>query len=173
MTGIYRAAINISQQLHQDIGKILVNHYEKLIKSKQWDYHISNKSSTITDLHILLEKNIGDTKEEALRAQAISRILTNLGDCQVLRKNMIMTFYEEMLPFQWYLIIFFAGILIATISIIPSVASVFLSLLKASFAVTVLSVIVILRDLDNLNLFEEFIGENSAKDVLQIISGNK
>ena len=66
-----------------------------------WDYHFTHKSNTISSIHIILETEVGSNKIEALRNQAVGRILTNLGDCQVLRKNMVMLFQEKIPTFQW------------------------------------------------------------------------
>ncbi len=173
LTGCYRASTNVSAEFHQEVTKILTAHYHKVLETRRWDFHFTNKSNTITSIHALLERLIGDNKIESLRGQAIGRIMSNLSDAQVLRKNMVMLWYEEMVPFQWYLMIFFVIILITTISIIPSVGLLIPSLLKASFVVTIVAVMAILRDLDNLYLFETFVGEHSARDVLHIIAGTK
>ena len=58
---------------------------------------------------------------------------------------------------QWVLIIFFVLMLIGTVSSIPSFGSVFPSLLKAAFVISVLSVIYILHRLNNLVFTENII----------------
>ena len=173
LTACYRASRNVSDAVYADIGAIITRHYRMIIDTKQWNYHFTHKSTTISDVHAVLEKNIGDQKKETLRGQAIGRMLTALSDCQVLRKNMVMLFYERMVLFQWVLMLLFVVILIATISVVPSVGVVFASILKAAFVATIIAVVFILRDLDNLHLFESFAGENSARDVIGIIEGNR
>ena len=173
MSGTYRVAGNISPDIQEKIGVIIKNHYEKILETKSWDYHFTHKSNTISSIHLVLENEIGNEKEEALRNQSIGRVLTNMGDCQTLRKNMIMTFQERIPSFQWFLIFFFVLILLSAISVIPSAGFVLGSILKSAFVISILSVIVILYNLDNLHLFENFIGENSARDVVDLIEGNK
>jgi hypothetical protein len=173
MSGIFRVASNLSPEIQQKVGEIIKSHYQKIIETKSWDYHFTHKSSTISSIHAILETDIGDSKQETLRNQAVGRVLTNLGDCQVLRKNMVMLFQEKIPNFQWLLILLFVIILLATISVIPSVGFLLGAGLKAAFAVAILSVILILKNLDDLHLFENFIGENSAKDVLATIEGSK
>ncbi len=163
MSGTYRVAGNISLDVQQKIGVIIKNHYQKILETKSWDYHFVHKSDTISSIHAVLENEIGGEKQESLRNQSIGRVLTNIGDCQILRKNMIMTFQERIPGFQWFLIFFFVLILLSAISVIPSSGFILGSILKSAFVISILSVIVILYNLDNLHLFENFIGENSAK----------
>lgn len=173
MSGVYRVSGNISMSVQQKIGIVIKAHYEKIIDSKSWDYHFKNKSNSISDIHSILEQEIGGLKQESLRNQSIGRVLANLGDCQVLRKNMVMLYQERIPSFQWFLIFFFVLILLATITVIPSVTFLLGSLMKSAFVVSIISVVIILYNLDNLHLFEKFIGENSALDVTEILSGKK
>ncbi len=169
MSATYRAAGNLSPATQSKIGAIIKSHYEKIISTGQWDYHFTHPSNTITSIHNVLEEDVGNEKLETLRNQAVGRIITNTGDCQVLRKNMIMAYQERIPSFQWFLICFFVLILLASVSVIPSAGFLLGSVLKSAFVVSILSVIVILDNLDNLHLFESFIGENSARDVVEII----
>lgn len=173
MSGVYRVSGNISMSVQQKIGIVIKAHYEKIIVSRSWDYHFKNKSNTISEIHSILEQEIGGLKQESLRNQSIGRVLSNLGDCQVLRKNMVMLYQERIPSFQWFLIFFFVLILLATITVIPSVTFLLGSLMKSAFVVSIISVVIILYNLDNLHLFEKFIGENSALDVTEILSGKK
>lgn len=173
MSGVYRVSGNISLSVQQKIGFVIKAHYEKIIDSKSWDYHFKNKSNSISEIHSILEQEIGGLKQESLRNQSIGRVLSNLGDCQVLRKNMVMLYQERIPSFQWFLIFFFVLILLATITVIPSVTFLLGSLMKSAFVVSIISVVIILYNLDNLHLFEKFIGENSALDVIEILSGKK
>ena len=173
MSGIYRVSGNISKSIQDKMGDVIRDHYKKVVDSKSWDYHFTHKSNTITRMHDILEEEIGDNKQESLRNQSLGRVLSNLGDCQVLRKNMVMIFQERIPVFQWFLIFFFMFILLATVTVIPSVGFLLGSILKSAFVVSIISVVAILYNLDNLHLFERFIGENSAKDVLNIIEGSK
>ncbi len=173
MSGTYRVSGNLSKTFQEKVGVIIRDHYKKILESQAWDYHFTHKSSTITDIHNLLEEEVGNNGVESLRNQAIGRILTNMGDCQTLRKNMIMTFQERIPSFQWFLICFFVVILLSAVTVIPSSGFLLGSVLKSAFAISILSVVVILYNLDNLHLFEKFIGENSARDVVEIIEGSK
>ncbi len=173
MSSTYRVAGNISLVVQEKIGTIIKDHYTKILASQRWDYHFVNKSNTISGIHAVLEQEIASNKQESLRNQSIGRVLTNMGDCQVLRKNMVMIFQERIPGFQWFLICFFMLILLIAVTVIPSVDFILGSVLKSAFVVSILSVIVILHNLDNLHLFENFIGENSAKDVVGIIDGEK
>ena len=173
LSSVYRAAQNVSPEVQEKTGEIIKAHYDVLIEKKSWDYHFLNKSTTISSIHNLLEEKIGSVKQESLRNQALGRMLGGLADCQTLRKNMVMLYQERIPGFQWFLIHFFVLILLLAISVIPSSGFVLGAILKAAFVVSIVSVVVILRNLDNLHLFEGFIGENSARDVVGIIENNK
>ena len=173
LSGVYRASYNIAPEIHAKIGEIVMNHYLLILNNKAWNYHFLNKSNTISTIHQLLEEKIGSTKQESLRNQSIGRVLSGLSDCQTLRKNMVMLYQERIPSFQWFLLFFFVLILLVAVSVIPSQGFILGALLKSAFVVSILSVIIILRNLDNLHLFERFIGENSARDVVDLIEGKK
>lgn len=173
MSGIFRVTQNISSQLQQEVGAIITEHYTKLLETRSWDYHFTHPSKTITRIQQALEKTVGSNKQESLQNQSVGRVLTNLGDCQVLRKNMVMISQEKIPFFQWVLIFIFVFVLLGTVSVIPSAGFLFGSILKAAFVCSILSVVMILHHLDDLHLFEEFAGENSAKDVLATIAGKR
>lgn len=166
LSAIYGAAGNVSPEIQEDTGKLIRTHYERVLHDKSWEHHFSDESSVISSVYGILENRIGSVKVESLRNQALGRMLVGLSDCQVLRKNMVMLYQERIPPFQWFLILFFLVMLVMSISIIPSAGAFLGSTLKAAFVVSLISIIIILRNLDNLHLFEGFIGENSAKDVL-------
>lgn len=173
MSGTYRVSGTISPEIQGKIGLIIKDHYQKILESHSWDYHFNNKSSTISNIQEVLNTEVAKNKLETLPTQAVARILSAMSDCQTLRKNMIMISQERIPSFQWFLICFFVLILLATVSVVPSSGFILGSILKSAFAISILSVVVILYNLDNLHLFEKFIGENSARDVVDIIDGNK
>ncbi|MCF7843754.1 hypothetical protein K9M47_02555 [Candidatus Gracilibacteria bacterium] len=173
MSGIYRASENISKDVMDSIGKIISKHYKKMMKEGEWNYHLTHKSNTMASIHTILEEKVGDAKVEGLRAQALGKVLNNLSDCEVSRKSMVMLYQERIPAFQWFIITFFILVLILVVSAIPSQGLILESILKSAFCVSILSVASILYHLDNLHLFEDFIGENSAQDVLDLIKGKK
>lgn len=173
MSSIYRASGHIGPEIQTDIGTVIANHYNKILKSGKWHVHFTEKSTTISDLHNLLEEQIEEKKVTKLSNQAIGAIVKGLVTCQDIRKQMV-ALYEERIPReQWILILFFACILISTVSIIDSYLFPFAALLKAAFVVSVLSVLLILYKLNNLIFSENIMGQHSAEDVLGIIDQTK
>lgn len=173
MSSIYRTSENISKEVQKEIGKIITKHYKAMIATGEWNYHLNHKSNTISGLYLVLEKKVGDAELSELRSHALSSILGSLSNCEVDRKNMVMLYQERIPQFQWFVISFFAMILILAVSAIPSEGLIFESILKSAFGVSIFSIASILHHLDHLHLFEDFIGENSAKDVLDLIAGKK
>jgi hypothetical protein len=173
MSSIYRSSENISADIHKEIGEVITKHYKVMVATGEWNYHLNHKSNTISGIHTILEERIGDAKIKDLRAHALGSVLSSLSNCEVDRKNMVMLYQERIPQFQWFVISFFAMILILAVSAIPSEGLLFESVLKSAFGVSIFSIASILHHLDHLHLFEDFIGENSAKDVLDLIAEKK
>lgn len=173
MSSVYRSSENISKEVQTKIGEIITNHYKAMMRTGEWNYHLNHKSNTISSIHTVLEESVGDSNMSTLRAHAVSVIVHDLSDCEVARKTMVMLYQERIPQFQWFVISFFAIILILAVSAIPSEGLIFESVLKSAFGVSIFSIASILHHLDHLHLFEDFIGENSAKDVIDLIAGRK
>ena len=173
MSSMYRSSENVNKEVQHHVGEIIRNHYEAMIKSEEWDYHLTHKSNTITSIHTLLEEKVGNASIETLRGHALGKIVDGLSECEIYRKKMVMLCQERIPAFQWFIITFFTCILILAVSAIPSQGLALQSILKAAFGVSILSIASILHHLDNLHLFEHFIGEHSAKDVIDLIDGKK
>lgn len=174
LSSIYRAGMHLGEDFHKKIGEIIKNHYEVIIQKNSWDYNFVNKSSTITSLHLVLQ-NFCDNKEKIseIEKQALGRITSALSDLQPLRKQ-IVALREERIPFfQWVLVVLFGLSLLITVFSLPSFGFLIGSILKGAFTVSIISVLIILKSFDNLSFFEGRIGEHSARDVLDIISGGK
>lgn len=168
---IYRFAGHLGEETQKRVGDIILNHYRREINSHQWDYSLTHKTTTLTELHQVMDDAGRKTKLTNIETQAIGRITFALSGAQDTRKQLVALFEERIPRFQWGLMVIFTLILLSTVSAIPSQGLLFSSILKAAFAASVISVIIILRNLDTLNLFEGTIGEHSAQDVIDIIKG--
>jgi len=150
MSGIYRASGHINSELQEKIGEILLKHYKKIQKTGKWNIHYIEKSSTLTDIHKSLEKYVIDEDVTKLANQSLGAVVKGLDYCQDIRKQVV-TLYEERIPVeQWVLIIFFATMLVATVSAVSSTGLMFASILKAAFVISVFSVLYILYRLNEL-----------------------
>lgn len=173
MSNIYRTSGHISKELQAGIAQVLIQRYEQIFSSGQWNYHLIHPSTTLSTIHSLLDEHIDEKEVTKLSNQAIGAVVKNLGTAQDTRKRLI-ALSRERVPFdQWILIVFFVLMLIGTVSAIPSQAVFFPSLLKAAFIISVLSVMYILYRLNNLMYTEKIMGEESARDVISIIEGTK
>lgn len=173
LSGIYRSVGHVSLELQNKMGKIIYEHYTKILESKQWHVHFTQKSTTLTRLHKALEDEVKDEGMTKLSNQALGATVKGLSGLQDVRKQMV-ALYKERIPLeQWVLILFFGSMLIGVASIMPSAGLLFPSIVKAAFVVSVLSVLFILYRLNNLAYTERIMGEESARDVLGIIDGTK
>lgn len=170
LSSIYRGSGNFSPELQKEIGQIVTAHYENLLRSRDWTYHIVNPSETIKVIHKTLEKHLGEvTVMPEFKRTTLMQMQWSLRDLQRARKDKISLMREQVPVLQWVLLILLAVILVATILSMQSHEAVVASFLKASFVVAVLLVLALIQDLNRLTLFEKLIGEESARDLLRII----
>ena len=173
MSNLYRTSGHVSADLQKDIGQVIKSHYDKIFKTKRWDYHFENKSTTLSSIHKLLDEHVKDDAVTKLSNQSIGAMVKGLGTAQDVRKSML-ALNRERVPFeQWILIMFFAAMLIGTVSTMDSVGVWWPAILKAAFVVSVVSVLYILNRLNNLAFTEDLMGSESARDVLDIVAGVK
>ena len=173
MSALYRKFGHLSKEAQKHASIIIKKYYQKILKNKAWDYNFINKSSTLTEMHALLEKTTKNKMLDSLKTGTTTRILDSLGKMQVARKKIIALHNERIPKFQWILIYSLAAILLASVSGIPSQYALFSSILKAIFSSTIIFVIILLSEFDRLRFFEGIMGEKSAQDVLDILVNKK
>jgi len=172
MSSIYRAYQHYGKGSQKKIGEIVANHYKKCI-GRGWDYHLQNKSSTLTDIHNLTEETVNEVGDDGVKGAVTTRIILGLHDAQKIRKNMVALHDERIPTFQMTLIYLLTAILVVMVSTIPSAGLILGSLVKSAFITSVIVVVLLLRKLDSLELFAGGIGEKSAQDVVNIIEGKR
>jgi hypothetical protein len=89
------------------------------------------------------------------------------------RKKMYILRLERIPFLQWWLLTSLAAILLISIGAIDSTGLIISAMLKGAFSTSILLVLVILYEFNNLKFFENTIGERSAQDVLDIMSKRK
>ena len=127
----------------------------------------------MTSIHELAERVTSGKPLPSLKHLALQRVLTGLEVMQIARKNMIALYRERIPQFQWLLVYFLALILLLTVSMIPSHHYVIASVLKGVFSSSVVFVVILLHRFDSLQFFERTIGEQSARDILNIFAGKR
>lgn len=173
-SSIYRSCGHLGGDVQVNAGAIILNYYKMILENKAWDYNFLHKTTTLTDLHRLMDAAAGKDGFTGMANVAVSGIMLRLGNIQVERKNLVALREERIPSNQWIPIYFLAGILLLVLSI--SMSSEYLwaeSFIKAVFATGVIIVMILLRQLDSLVLFEGLIGEHSAMDMVEIIEGKK
>ena len=172
LSSIYRAFGHYSSHIQDGAGEIIKKHYKNILEYG-WDYPILNKTNTITSLHILLEQAVRENGNEDVKGSATVRIMLSLSDLQKLRKGMSALRGERIPSFQWTLVYVLTAILLAVVSSIASQNILLGSIVKAAFVTAVISVVILLIRLDNLQLFSGKIGTASAQDAIDIIDNKK
>jgi len=172
MSSLYRAFGHYSAEAQNEAGKVIKKHYQNIV-SGGWDYPLTHKTSTITDLHIVMEEAIKKNSNDGINGAVTVRGMLVLSDLQKIRKGMASLRGERIPNFQWMLVYLLTVILILVVSTVDSHLIILGSIVKSAFVVAVVSVVVLLKKLDSLQLFSGAIGEASALDVIEIIDGKK
>lgn len=172
MTIVYRESSHLEKDEHAHVGNIIRDHYEILLKKKDWSYYFTHKSNLIASLHEYIQV-CGDINMDKIRGESMRKMMGTLDDAQIVRKILV-SLKEETIPrLQQVFIYVLAVILFLAVLTLPSKGLILASLLKSVYMMTILIVVVLLKKFDNLTLFETTIGEHSAKDVIRIIDGEK
>ncbi|MFN3301435.1 MAG: hypothetical protein ACK413_00175 [Patescibacteria group bacterium] len=172
MSFIYRCFQHFDQA-QIEVGKILKAHYQPILKEKKWYYPFTRKTTTLTSIHNLIEKISQEKSLSDLHKAVLARIMASLQEAQRLRKEMIALYQERYPKLQWVPIYLFTLIIFINLSFVQSYQSFLTSLFKSIFITGIFFVIILLYKLDQLEFFEGMVGENSARDVLEIIEGKK
>jgi hypothetical protein len=173
MSSFYRAIGHFGKKSQDKAGIIIVAHYKPIVETGEWDYSFTHKTSTLVDLNLLLNETVKNKGLDGIKGPATTGILLGLNNAQLVRKNMVSLREERIPEFQLFLIYAITIVLFFAVSAIDSENLILGSLIKSAFISSVLAVIVILKKLDKLQLFEGGIGKHSAEDVINIIEGKK
>lgn len=173
MSYLYRSISVFGEEAQKQVAEILKKHYSEIIKNNNWDYYFTHKTSTLTDLNNLVDKYTTHDSLNGGQSAFASRAYFGLGDMQKIRKNLIALYHARIPRFQWYLVDALAVILIISVAVVPTNDSWLPIVIKSSFATVLATVLILLRRLNNLTLFEDMAGQSSAQDVLDIIVEKK
>lgn len=175
MSSLYRSSQLVSDQVQKKTADIITEHYNLIIKAESWDAYFNQKTNTITNITNLVH----DIQEEypeptELQKQFLGRLgYGSINDLQKIRKKMIVLYQERIPNFQWMLMDFLAFILLVAVYAIPTEGLLFPAVVKGAFAAVIVAVLVLIRRLNNLTLFEDMAGQRSAQDVLSIVEGTR
>lgn len=162
---LYRIS-GVLPKVQNKVREALRDHYEKILDSNNWAYHLANPSTTITRIFQAYSE-ISDAEREKL-SQFGDAYGAAFADLQTGRKKMIMLYDEELLPLQWALIYILGGLMVISFNFIPS-HTLLIDLLKIIFGLAVLFVVLLLKQLDDLSLFGKDFNKRTANDILRII----
>lgn len=170
LTSIYRESTHVGKQFTKKIGTVILEYYG--MRKRGWDDYINHKSTTITDLHKLIHNEY--KKESAgIHGEAMRKMLIVLDDLQVQRKALITLHEERVTRYQYTIVLLLAFVLIAAFFAVDTEGNLIESIIKSVLISTVGVVVWTLHQFDELRIFEGMVGEHSARDVLDIIEGNK
>lgn len=173
ISAIYRSFETLSKKAQVKAGEIIKAHYNTILKTGKWDYHFIHKSTTITDLGNLLTETGGKKDYPSVQNETASNMIASLDNLQVARKMMVSLQVERMPTGEWILVIFLALLLLVSLWLIPSGGLLIDSLMKGVFGALIVQVVILLRELDTLKLFELTLGESSAHDIIDIIDDKR
>lgn len=165
---LYRIA-GVVPWAQDQIREALKWHYNKILETNNWAYHILNPSTTITKVFNAY-RDVNDKNDDD--ADKLSHFSDASGgafdDVQQSRKKMIMLYQQKLLPLQWAIVYLLALLMVVSFNFIPN-HTLIVDLMKIFFGVAVLFVILLLKQLDDLTIFGKDFNKRTANDMLRII----
>jgi len=129
----YRRLFSLFYRISGSVPKVqekvrdsLRDHYQKILATNNWAYHLLNPSTTITRIFNAYSDTNDEEKE---KLGQFSDAYSAFSDIQVSRKKMIMLYEEKLLPLQWTLIYMLALLMVVSFNFIPA-HGVFIDVLK-------------------------------------------
>ncbi len=162
---LYRVS-GVVPRVQDKVREALRDHYQKIMDSNNWAYHVLNPSNTITRIFKAYSE-VNDEEREKL-SQFGDAYGSAFADIQVSRKKSLMLFHQNLLPLQWSIIIILAIMMIVAFNFIPTY-SLLIDALKIFFGLSVLLVVLLLKQLDNLTLFGKDFNKKTANDIFRIL----
>ncbi|MFZ1971151.1 MAG: hypothetical protein WAU65_03165 [Candidatus Nanoarchaeia archaeon] len=164
---LYRVAYTAAPKCGDKIREILREHYQKILDSGNWAYHLMNPSTTIMKIFDVYANATG---KDAERLEKFDDAYGSaFSDLQVSRKRMVLLAEERLLPLQWALVLILGALMVIAFNFIPNY-SIGIDILKIFFGVAVFFVILLLKQLDDLSIFGKDFNKRTAKDNLRIIT---
>jgi peptidoglycan/LPS O-acetylase OafA/YrhL len=171
---VFRNMLHFDEALQKDMQRVIERFYTTVAEHPEWDYVITHKVTIVTDIHQALEKFVGDRSLATLENVVLNRTMAALFEAQVVRKKIIALREERIPAFQWLIIYILTVVLLVTLAVVlPSQFFVIGAALKAAFAATVMVVVMLLHQFDQLRLFETTVGKSAVQDIKDIINGTK
>lgn len=144
----------------------LRDHYQKIVESGDWAYHITHPSSTITKVFNAYNEAEGDDADKL--GQFGDGFGGAFASIQVSRKRMVMLYDERLLPLHWAIVIILGVLMVVSFNFIPN-HTFAINILKIVFGVAVLLVILLLKQLNDLSIFGKDFSKRTANDILRIL----
>jgi len=144
MSSLYRAFGHYSVEAQNEAGLVIKKHYQNII-SGGWDYPLTHRTTTITDLHRIMADAVDQKTNRGINSAVTLRSMMVLSDLQKARKGMAALRGERIPALQWMLVYLLTAMLILVVSTINSHFIIVGSIIKAAFVVATLLVILLLR----------------------------
>ena len=170
----YRGMEIIDLKYQNEIANIIKNHYKDFDKeSVAWDWFINEKSTLLTDITRLHIKIQNENEINKLGNNFLNRSQASLLELQKIRKNLIPVIKERIPFISWAMISLLSIALIFGIFSLESYHNFSASILKALFLSSILTILISLYKMNELNFYEEKPAASSVNDLLEIIDGKK
>jgi hypothetical protein len=166
---LYRSSNVFGKEVQEKIKQEIIKHYQSIKDSSETKSYFIYKNKTIENINnILVDLGEGEGLNFSQKS-FLSRAYFSIAELQKKRKILISAFGLRIPSMQWYVLDVLALTVILTIDFLPNNGFVGV-LLQAALSTIVLSVLILIRRLNNLSLFGNIIGESTSKDVLDIIN---
>lgn len=155
-------------RVQDNLREIIRKHYKKILDSDDWAYNEFHPSNTISRITKEMGGLTADETQSIDGHSYYDGIWDAIKELQQNRKKIIAAYAERLAGFQWAIIYILAILLAVSLDFVPA-NSFLVQILKILFGTAVFISVVLLKELDNLTLFGEHAGEESAQDIFRII----
>lgn len=155
-------------RIQNEVRDIVRSHYMKIIETKNPAYHVTHPSVTLTRLTSVFGSITAEESANPAAGGAWPFLFEVISDLQLTRKKILNLHGEKLGPFQWAIIYILGILLVISFNFVPS-DSMLVNILKIFFGTAVFISILLLRQLDDLTLFGNTAGMDSAEDILRIL----
>ncbi len=155
-------------RIQNEIRNIIKVHYMKIVDTNNWAINEFNPSTTITSITKSMSSMTEEEKAHIAGSSPFDGIWQQICQLQQNRKQIIASYHQRLLPFQWMIIYIFAFLVVLSFGFLETELF-FINIIKIIFATATFLVIILIKQLNDLSIFGKNFSKNIANDVLRIL----
>lgn len=164
---LYRVFM-IFPRIHSEMREIIREHYTRILDNNDWTYNEFHPSTTITRLTKAMGSVTDEEADKVKNNNLFDGIWGAIQALQANRKSIIATYQQRLLFSQWILIYVFAFLTIISFHFLQT-DLLWVNIIKIIFGTAIFTVVILIKQLDDLTIFGKDFSRKIANDVLRIL----